>query len=267
MPITLTWEEKIKNAKEAGFDFLEISIDETDEKLARLDTSKTERLELVQLLYHHDFKIETMCLSGHRRFPLGSHDPEIRAKGMEIMAKAINLASDLGIRIIQLAGYDVYYEESSPDTERFFEENLQKAVDLAATKGVVLGFETMETEFMNTVDKSMKYVNLIDSPYLKVYPDIGNLKNASLLYHTDVLEDMESGRGHIVAAHLKETTPGIFREVRFGEGHVDFAASIDKLWSLGIRKFVAEFWYVGNDNWKEELFFANQFVRSQFKNQ
>ncbi len=27
------------------------------------------------------------------------------------MEKAIDLASDLGIRCIQLAGYDVYYEE------------------------------------------------------------------------------------------------------------------------------------------------------------
>ena len=44
-----------------------------------------------------------------------------------------------------------------------------------------LGFETMETPFMDTVEKSMEYVNKINSPYLGVYPDIGNLKNASLL--------------------------------------------------------------------------------------
>ena len=36
---------------------------------------------------------------------------------MEIMEKAIQLAEDLGIRIIQLAGYDVYYEESSFETK------------------------------------------------------------------------------------------------------------------------------------------------------
>ena len=48
---------------------------------------------------------------------------------------------------------------------------------MAAEKGIVLGFETMETPFMDTVEKAMRYVNLVSSPYLGVYPDIGNLKN------------------------------------------------------------------------------------------
>ena len=39
MPNTLSWEEKLKVVKEAGFDYLEMSIDETEEKLARLDQS------------------------------------------------------------------------------------------------------------------------------------------------------------------------------------------------------------------------------------
>ena len=39
MPNTLTWKEKLEAAKEAGYDFVEISIDETDAKLARLAPS------------------------------------------------------------------------------------------------------------------------------------------------------------------------------------------------------------------------------------
>ena len=35
MPNTLTWREKLQCAKENNFDFLEASIDETDEKLKR----------------------------------------------------------------------------------------------------------------------------------------------------------------------------------------------------------------------------------------
>ena len=35
MPKDLSWKEKMLAAKGAGFDFIEISIDETDEKLAR----------------------------------------------------------------------------------------------------------------------------------------------------------------------------------------------------------------------------------------
>ena len=96
------------------------------------------------------------------------------------MEKAIELADDLGIRIIQLAGYDVYYEDGDQQTKEYFIENLQKAVDMASKNGILLGFETMETPFMNTVEKAMEYVDIIQSPYLQVYPDTGNLKNASL---------------------------------------------------------------------------------------
>lgn len=125
MPKELNWKEKLETAKAAGYDFVEISIDETDEKLARLDWSKEERRELVDLMYQIGVPIRTMCLSGHRKYPIGSSDPEICARGMEIMEKAIQLADDLGIRIIQLAGYDVYYEESTSETVQRFGENLK----------------------------------------------------------------------------------------------------------------------------------------------
>lgn len=260
MPSALSWEEKLTAAKEAGFDFVEISIDETDEKLKRLDMSKEERLELVDVMKKVGIPIRTMCLSGHRKYPLGSSNPEICARGMEIMEKAIQLADDLGIRIIQLAGYDVYYEDSTPETVERFGQNLEKAVSMAAKAGVIMGCETMETEFMNTVEKSMAYVNKINSVYLNVYPDIGNITNAAKTYGTDVLKDLKTGAGHVVAMHLKETVPGVFREVPFGTGHVDFQSAIKTAWEIGIRKYVTEFWYTGNPGWKEDLKSANRMM-------
>ncbi|MBR1821861.1 MAG: L-ribulose-5-phosphate 3-epimerase [Clostridia bacterium] len=257
MPPTLTWREKLTFAREAGYDFVEISIDETDEKLARLDWTDQERRELVGTMQEVGLPIRSMCLSGHRKYPLGSADPAIRARGMEIMEKAIALADDLGVRIIQLAGYDVYYEESTAQTKALFLENLRKAAEMAAVRGIQMGFETMETDFMNTVWKSMYYVDAVGSPYLGVYPDSGNLTNAAVASGGNVLDDLNSGRGHIVALHLKETVPGVFREVPFLTGHVDFKAVIAKAWSLGIRRYVTEMWYTGNDDtWADDIRFA-----------
>lgn len=253
MPNFLTWEQKLQVAKETGYDFIEMSIDETDEKLARLDMSKNERLALIQTMYKVQMPIRSLCLSGHRKYPLGSNNQELVNKSLEIMEKAIELADDLGIRIIMLAGYDVYYEDSSQHTKERFLKNLKQAVQMASAKGILLGFETMETEFMNTVSKAMHYVNEIQSPYLTVYPDVGNIKNAALTYDTDVYLDLHHGKGHITAMHLKETVPGKFREIPYGTGHVDFEKMIDQAWNLGIRRFVTEFWYVANDNWRKEI--------------
>lgn len=257
MPLTLNWREKLAAAREAGFDFVEISIDETEEKLSRLEMTREERLELISIMLEEGVPIRTMCLSGHRKYPLGSSDPAVCSRGLEIMEKAIQLADDLGIRIIQLAGYDVYYEESSLETKKRFLNNLKLVMNMAEKAGVLLGFETMETEFMNTVQKAMKYVNLLDSIYLNVYPDIGNITNAAKSYQTDVLEDLYMGKGHLVAMHLKETVPGEFREVPFGMGHVNFEEAIKAAWNLGVRKYVTEFWYTGNPEWKKDLKFAH----------
>ena len=210
-------------------------------------------MEMVSLMRTVGVPVRTMCLSGHRKYPMGSKDPEIRRRSMEIMEKAVQLADDLGIRIIQLAGYDVYYDQGDQETKAYFCENLKKATDMAAAAGVILGFETMETEFMNTVGKAMEYVDLVSSMYLNVYPDIGNITNAAKTYGTDVLEDLRSGKGHLAAMHLKETVPGVFREVPFGTGHVDFEQAIGTAWKLGVRKYVTEFWYTGNPQWKEDL--------------
>ena len=253
MPDTLSWKEKFLAAKEAGYDFVEISIDASEAKIARVNMSKEERLDLVKSMYETGMPLHTMNMSCLTKYSLGNDKPEYVARGMEILEKAIQLAGDLGVRIVMIPGYDVFYEPSDYETKARYMKNLKRAVKWAEKAGVVLAFETMENEFMNTVEKAMKYVTLVNSPYLKLYPDSGNLTNASVNYKSDVIEDFELGRGHVVALHLKETKPGIFREVPYGEGHVDFEGMIKVAWEMGVRKFTGEFWYTGNPEWKQEL--------------
>lgn len=265
VPAELTWLERLQVARESGFDFLEISIDETPQRLERLSWSPEQRRELVRLAGAEQLPIRSMCLSAHRKYPFGSHDAEVRKESEAIMLKALNLACDLGVRIVQLAGYDVYYEEGDADTQAWFEEGLHKACELAAKRGVLLGFETMETPFMDTVGKAMHYVQRMNSPYLGVYPDMGNLTNASFLYGVSVADDIATGRGHIFAAHCKETVAGVYRDMIFGTGTTDYEGALDELVSQGVRRFVAEFWYKGNPEWREETKEAAQFVRAHIE--
>lgn len=186
MPASLCWAEKLGIAKDAGYDYVEVSIDETEEKLARLDENSLERAEFRDAVRSAGLPVYSMCLSGHRRFPLGDPDPQKAARALEIMQSAIDFAAEFGIRLIQLAGYDVYYSESTAGTMEQFEKNLRLAVQMASRKGVVLGFETMETSFMDTVGKAMQFVKRMKSPYLGVYPDCGNCTNAAKLYGLSV---------------------------------------------------------------------------------
>lgn len=263
VPAELTWIERLEVARDSGFDYVEISVDESDSRLERLEWTPAERRQLVRAMDNTGERVRSLCLSAHRKYPLGASDPKVADRSLEIMKKACDLACDLGVRTIQLAGYDVYYEEGTDETRARFEENLARAVEIASRVGVLLGFETMETPFMDTVEKAMSYVSKIDSPYLGVYPDLGNLTNASLLYGKSVADDIATGRGHILAAHCKETVAGKYREIPFGTGTTDYDGGLDELVSQGVRRFVAEFWYVGSDAWREDVAFASSYVRGK----
>ena len=50
LPAGECWLERLQLAKQLGFDFVEMSVDETDERLARLDWSRDQRLALVSAI-------------------------------------------------------------------------------------------------------------------------------------------------------------------------------------------------------------------------
>ena len=140
MPSGLGFGRMLECAAQTGFDRLEISIDESDARLARLDWTCEQKQELVGQIRQSGVPIRTMCLSGHRKYPFGAHNAAVRARSLEIMKKAVDFAAEVGVSVIQLAGYDVYYEPGDTQTRAWFAESLQKAVGLAAAAGLMPEF-------------------------------------------------------------------------------------------------------------------------------
>lgn len=244
-PKNFTWRERLAFAKELGFDFVEMSVDESDSRLARLDWTKKERLDVVQAIYETGIRIPSICFSGHRRYPLGSNAPKTEATSLEMMKKCIELAQDLGVRTIQLAGYDVYYEEKSPETRARFIKNLRKACDWAEEAQVILAIEIMDDPFINSIEKYLAVEKEIDSPYLFVYPDTGNVS----AWHNDLWSEFYNGHKSIAALHLKDTyavtenSKGQFRDVPFGDGCVDWEAMFAILKKINYNgPFLIEMW-------------------------
>lgn len=244
-PKHFTWLERLNFAKELGFEFVEMSVDESDDRLARLEWTKEQRLEIVKNIYETGIRIPTICFSGHRLYPLGSNDPEIEAKSLELMKKCIELAQDLGVRTIQLAGYDVYYEEKSPETRARFIKNLRQSCDWAEEAQVMLSIEIMDDPFINSIEKYLAVEKEIDSPYLFVYPDTGNVS----AWHNDLWSGFYLGHRSIAALHLKDTyavtesSKGQFRDVPFGQGCVNWQEMFDVIKKTNYKgPFLIEMW-------------------------
>ncbi|QSH41399.1 L-ribulose-5-phosphate 3-epimerase [Lentisphaerota bacterium ZTH] len=268
LPATDSWFEKLALAKFSGYNFVEISIDESNERLSRLEWSSTTRKKVHTAAVNTGVSIPTMCLSGHRRYPFGSADADTRRAAGNIMCKAIDLAVDLGIRNIQLAGYDVYYEESTPASREYFIEGLQNALDLAAQAQVMLSIEIMDHPFINSITRYNEITAAIDSPWLTLYPDVGNLS----AWNNDIEKELKAGINKITAIHLKDTLavtdtfPGKFKEVPFGEGCVDFPKVFRTLKSLNYKgPFLIEMWTEKAEDPIEKIISAKRWILKQMR--
>ncbi len=263
LPAHFSWTERMETAKAAGYSFIEISIDESDERLERLQWDSQKRQEIVALQRETGIRLQNMCLSGHRRYPIGTTDLDIQATGMKLMYDAIDFAVDTGIRVIQLAGYDATVgEESTEVTAANFARNLAVSVEYAAAKGVVLAIENMGVLFMDSVTKAMKYVDAIRSPYLQVYPDIGNLDAMNHMIDSE----LRAGIGHIVGIHIKDTQEGIVRRIPFGEGRVDFIRAFKTIKSIGYAgPLLVEMWADDRPDTCDEIVQAKRWIEEKMQ--
>lgn len=260
LPNTLSWQEKFNHAKSLGFDFIELSIDETDERQARLDWSDEEIFSLKRLCEQTGIYFHSICLSAHRKYPFGSAQESIRQQAKIIMNKAILLAYKLGVRVIQLAGYDVYYEPANLQTHQRFIEGMQWSAKQAERRGVMLAVEIMDTNYLNSLSKFEVLRKSVNSPYFMAYPDVGNITG----WNYDVCTELLLSSEHIVQIHLKDTYKvkpnyaGQFRDLVIGEGEVDFAAIFRTLKQMNYTApLVIEMW-AKDHNWKQNILTAKQ---------
>lgn len=239
LPSVDSWGEALDITRRTGYDFLEMSIDESDSRLARLSWDKSKRAEVRRAISDSGVPIRHLCLSGHRRFAFASADATLRKRAWEIMRRALDLCTDLGIRIIQTQGHDVYYEESTPETRNRYRDALSEAAELARGASVMLALENADLPLIGSLDQARDWIVECGNPWFQMYPDLGN----SCGHGFDVLEELPRNMRHIVAVHIKDARPGEFRRVEFGEGNVPLRESFELLESLGYRgPLVIEMW-------------------------
>ena len=257
----LEWQTKMQLARGAGFSFLELNIDAADDRLPRLYKGN-EAQALRRASEEEGFPVETMALSANRGYPLGSEDKAVREKGLDIVKRGIAFAHEAGIRLIHLAGYDEHGEKCNSLTKDLFLESIAICVKEASSAGVMLAIETMDTPFMGSVERIMTVVRMFDSPYLQCYMDIGNLSASAL----DPVKEIYTGGRHIVGIHLKDTKPGIYRDIPFGQGIVDFDLCLSTLAAMGYNNFfVAETWSYDKESFHGTLPDISAFLLQKLK--
>ena len=258
-----SFEDMFRDARKAGYQSFELSIDASNGRLKRLFWGKKEAAEVWQAALRQDMKILTMCLSGHKRFPLGSSDPEITSAGMKNMEMALELGGRLGIRIIQLSGFDVYdQEERTEETRKRYVDNVFRASRMAERACVMLAIEPVEGNLLAVRD-TMEVVRKIDSHCLQIYPDVANINSLGI----NPIQELPCGKGHIAAVHMRDSLPGIYdATIPFGSGYLDFDGVFRKLDEIGFcGPLVVEMWNTERTEYMEWIRQAREYMETHIR--
>ncbi|GAA1049732.1 L-ribulose-5-phosphate 3-epimerase [Arthrobacter russicus] len=236
------WNAFFASAVQAGYSFVDLSIDETPGRLSRLAWTGPERRTVVAAAEREGSRIAGLCLSAHRRIALASKEPQRRDQALSILLAGIDLCVDLGVPVLQIAGYFAFYEQPDPQARSRYLAGLAAGTNYAARRGIQLGIENVDGEDVTSISAALEIADRIGSPWLQSYPDIGNLSEQGL----DVVAELRRGQGRMLALHVKDTLPGQPRRVPMGSGAVPWDSAFAELkrqnWS---GRIMVEMW---NDN-------------------
>jgi L-ribulose-5-phosphate 3-epimerase len=240
LPSAWSWDQRLSATAAAGYNFAEISIDVTDERLARLNWPAGAKADLRNAIAASGVPIMTMCLSAHRQYSLGSRVATTRERGLEIMRRAIDFSVDVGVRIVQVPGYDVFDEQpGDAGTVARFMDGMYQAVAWAGQAGVMLALENVDVPLSESIVPCMEIVRQINSVWFQIYPDMANIAAAGY----DPVAELPLCAGHLVAVHVKDSLPRTIRGVPFEEGLVHFDEVFRVLAGLDFRgPLTVEMW-------------------------
>ena len=176
------------------------------------------------------------------------------------MRKAIQFARDVGIRVIQLAGYDVYYQEANNETRRRFRDGLKESVEMASRAQVTLAMEIMDYPLMNSISKALGLRALSQQPVVPALPGYRQPVGVGQRRADGVAGRNRAYRRGACERHQT----GRLQNVPFGEGVVDFERCFETLKQSGYcGPYLIEMWSETAEDPAAEVAKARDWVKAR----
>lgn len=196
----------IDKVNEMGFDYIEICIEDPD----TIDTQAiSDRLKATG--------VEALiCGAFGPNRDISSEDVAVRQEGIDYIKKCVDIAADLGSPLVSGPMYTATGKTRLLSTEekeqqwKWAIENLKEAADYAEEKGIKLAIEPLnrfETDFVNTVQQGMEFLNQVDKENVGFLLDTFHMN----LEEKNISDALKLAKGHIFNFHASENdrgTPG-----------------------------------------------------------
>ena len=237
-PHEMPYAECFVEARNAGFDGVEIQLS----REITLDSTPDQVKRIGDAARKAGVTIASMWVQWLGQTPINSPDPEVRARGVEAIKKAIEFAGYAGCGALLLvpgrlgagARFDVGYQTT---WERFTAE-LKKCVPFAEKGKVILTPENVWNKFLVSPLEMRAFVDQFASPWLQTHFDIGNVMQFG--YPQDWILTLGP---RIKRIHVKDYKLSARAEqgrfVDLLEGDVNFKEVMAALVKVGYRGFLS----------------------------
>ena len=167
-------------AKAAGFDGVEVALDETGELSL---TSTPEEIAAIKASAEEaGIRLYSVACGLYWSYSLTDDRAEIREKAKSIVRKQIEVAHMLGCDSILVIPGTVNADFADPNTvvdyEVAYNRSLEAFQELkihAETYHVHIGLENVWNKFLTSPMEMRDFIDKIDSPYVGCYLDVGNV--------------------------------------------------------------------------------------------
>ncbi len=212
LPKELPYAERFKVAREAGFDAIEMQTIARPEEAAEIRDAATRA----------GLRIHSVMNMDHWRSPLSSRARDVvnqSVAGMETSLRNAALwGADTVLLVPAVVDQTTSYRDAWARSQQVIRERL---LPLARELKVIIAVEEVWNKFLLSPLEFARYVDELDSPWLKAYFDVGNIVFYG--YPQDWIRTLGS---RIAKVHLKDfhldRPNGRFAWTNIGDGDIDW---------------------------------------------
>jgi L-ribulose-5-phosphate 3-epimerase len=208
----LPYAQRFAAARDAGFDAIEM------QTILRED----EAAEIKEAASKSGLRIHSVMNADHWRFPLSSSDRDVVNRSVAGMEASLRNAALWGAEAVLLVPAVVdqatSYRDAWTRSQRVIGERL---LPLARELKVVVAVEEVWNKFLLSPIEMVRYVDELDSPWLKAYFDVGNV-----VFYGFPQDWIRTLGPRIAKVHLKDfrldRPNGRFAWTNIGDGDIDW---------------------------------------------
>jgi len=227
LPKDVSYAQRFAIARDAGFDAVEM------QTIARED----EAAEVREAALKSGLRIHSVMNADHWRFPLSSSDPDVVSRSVAGMDTSLRNAALWGADAVLLVPAVVdattSYRDAWMRSQQVIRERL---LPRARELKVIVAVEEVWNKFLLSPLEFTRYVDELDSPWLKAYFDVGNI-----VFYGYPQDWIRSLGARIAKVHLKDfhldRPNGRFAWTNLGDGDIDWREVFRAFDDVGYRGY------------------------------